>query len=224
MTPESYVKALEKHFANYADEKRAESSAKYMLNQFVYYGLTSPVRRDLSKEFIAKHGLPEDKYLEETARLLWTRKQRELQYFAMEMLEKRIRYLNESHLDLFEYMILHKSWWDTVDFIAPKLIGAVLRNKKKQIEKSTNKWRKSGNIWLMRSTLLFQLKYKSGTDTNLLFNLIAQYAEEKEFFIRKAIGWVLREHSKTDPKLIVDFVKKQKMSNLSKKEALKRII
>jgi 3-methyladenine DNA glycosylase AlkD len=223
MKPEQYVRVLVKYLASYADEKRAVSSEKYMLNQFDYFGLSSPLRRQVSKEFIAKHGLPEGEALEQTARLLWTLKQRELQYFAMEMLEKRIRDLDESHLRLFEFMIVNKSWWDTVDFIAPKLVGPVLRNKKRETAKIIGKWRKSGHIWMMRSTLLVQMKYKSATDTGLLFDLIGQYAEEKEFFIRKAIGWSLREHSKTDPRQVIDFVKKQEMSNLSKKEALKRI-
>jgi len=85
------------------------------------------------------------------------------------------------------------------------------------------KWLASGNMWLQRTALLFQLKYKTGTDVELMFQIIRQLAESKEFFIRKAIGWALREYSKTNPAAVMNFVESHPLSNLSKREALKVI-
>ena len=91
------------------------------------------------------------------------------------------------------------------------------------IPQYTEKWMASGNFWLQRTALLFQLKYKKETDVELMFDLIKRLACEKEFFIRKAIGWVLREYSKTDSQAVIYFVENNQLSNLSKKEALKVI-
>ncbi|ROL62196.1 DNA alkylation repair protein, partial [Bacteroidetes/Chlorobi group bacterium ChocPot_Mid] len=88
----------------------------------------------------------------------------------------------------------------------------------------TEKWMKSGNMWLQRSALLFQLKYKKNTDEGLLYNYIERLADHKDFFIRKAIGWTLREYSKTNPKSVEKFIKSHTLSPLSVKEGMKRIL
>ena len=120
-----------------------------------------------------------------------------------------------------EFMIINKSWWDTVDMIASHLVGTHFKRFPGLIPAYTEKWMASGNFWLQRTALLFQLKYKKETDVELMSDLIKRLAGEKEFFIRKAIGWVLREYSKTDPEIVINFVENQQLSNLSRTEALK---
>lgn len=220
----SYIKALVKCYEGHANASAAYDAKAYMREQFDYFGITTPKRRGITKEFLQKHGQPPGD-IASFVKALWKMPQRELQYFAMEILEGRTKSMDENEISLFEYMITHRSWWDSIDFIAPKLLGPFLKTHKHLVAYKTNEWIRSGNIWLMRSALLFQVKYKKDTDEELLFSLIRSCAHEKEFFIRKAIGWTLREHSKTFPASVKKFVKANSkiLSPLSKKEALKRL-
>jgi 3-methyladenine DNA glycosylase AlkD len=223
MQASEYVRKLEKHFAGIGDPKISEKAARYLRNHFSFYGLSSPVRKIASLEFIAINGFPEEDQLRLTVKLLWKRKHRELHYFAMEMLEKKRKLLGPADMDLLVELVINNSWWDSIDFIAPKLMGVVFKKHPELIKKYTAAWIKSGNIWLMRSAILFQLKYKKETDAELLFSTIKSCADEKDFFIRKAIGWSLREYSKTEPEKVRTFVGTTKLSPLSRKEALKRL-
>ncbi len=134
-----------------------------------------------------------------------------------------LRNIEEEDILLYEYMITHKSWWDTVDFIAAVLVGAYFKafpNKRNDI---TKRWMSSNNIWLQRSTLLFQLKYKETLDTEFLARTINNLLGSEEFFINKAIGWVLREYSKTNKDWVLKFAAKTSLHSLSKREALRLI-
>jgi 3-methyladenine DNA glycosylase AlkD len=122
-----------------------------------------------------------------------------------------------------EFYITEKSWWDSVDSIVPSSLGSYFIKYPEQIEHYIPKWVNSNNIWLQRAAILFQLKYKNKTDVIMLFSIVEQLKGGKEFFVNKAIGWALREYSKTNPLLISDFVLNQKLSNLSQREALKII-
>lgn len=216
---------LEKVYAKAGDSVRAGGASKYMRNQFEYFGIQTDERRRIGKKFLDEHGYPLGKELESLIRKLWTNPQREFQYFGMELLEQCVKKKCEIRIGLIEYMIQHKSWWDTVDFIAPKLAGQMMKNEKQKVEETALRWIKSENMWLKRSAILIQLKYKKETNQKLLFNLILKAAGEKDFFIRKAIGWSLREYAKTNPEGVRDFVhdNEQKLSGLSKREALKNI-
>ncbi|MFT6151359.1 MAG: 3-methyladenine DNA glycosylase AlkD [Flavobacteriales bacterium] len=120
-------------------------------------------------------------------------------------------------------MITNKSWWDTVDLITTNLVGNYFKLFPEQIIPITKIWMESDNIWLQRTCLIFQLKYKEEIDTDLLTDYILQLKDTKEFFINKAIGWILREYTRTNPEWVIDFVNKHELSNLSKREALKLI-
>ena len=126
-------------------------------------------------------------------------------------------------IDLFELMIINKSWWDTIDFIAPKILGEYFKLYPKQTSTKIQEWISSNNIWLQRSCLLFQLKYKTNIDTKLLSHIIYSLSDSKEFFINKAIGWILREYGKVNERWVIDFLQKTKLNNLSKQQALKLI-
>ena len=140
--------------------------------------------------------------------------------FAMEFLGKSAKKETENIINLYEFMITTKSWWDTVDYIASNLVGVYFSNYPNHINSITTKWMASNNIWLQRTCLLFQLKYKSKLDTELLNSFIVQLAQSKEFFIQKAIGWILREYSKTNTQFVIDYVSNNNLMPLSNREAL----
>ena len=218
-----FVNTLETEFENNSNSKIAIEQKAYMRNQFEFYGLKTAVRRNVQKPFLNKAFLPPKGELNLIVKTLWEKPQREFHHFSQELVFKYVKQLEEKDNELFEYMVTHKSWWDTVDFIANKLIGTYFKTFPELRIPYTQKWIASNNIWLQRSALLFQLKYKNDIDTNLLSSTINVLLGSKEFFINKAIGWILREYSRTNPNWVLDFVSKTDLSNLSKKEALRLI-
>jgi 3-methyladenine DNA glycosylase AlkD len=194
-----------------------------MKNHFDFYGLTSPERRKLQAPFFIKEYLPEKEEAFNIIQELWEKPQRELHYFAQEFAFKYQKQVAITDIELYEYLIKTNSWWDTVDYIAANLVGNYFKIFPDQHEKIVNKWMQSGNMWLQRTCLIFQLKYKKETDTLILSKNIVNLLGSKEFFINKAIGWALREYSKTNVVWVVDFVEKYKnqLANLSKREALR---
>lgn len=216
-----YILPLQAEFEKNAILENAIQMKKYMKNRFEFFGVKSPDRRELYSAHISQFGLLPDDQREEVVTWCWEAPQREWQYFAMEFLGKEVKKVPYSIIGLYEFMIITKSWWDTVDYISVNLIGPYLQKFPDQISDHMNKWMNSDNIWLQRTCLLFQLKYKNRTNTELLISLIHQLADSNEFFIRKAIGWALREYSKTNPDFVIRFVRKNSLSGLSEREALK---
>jgi 3-methyladenine DNA glycosylase AlkD len=220
----TYANAFQAYFASYTDLLNAGKMSKYMLNQFEFFGIPSPLRKQLVSQFIAQNGLPGTDQIDETVRIIWQMPQRELHYAIMEIASRKAYLADPGRIVLYEFMITSKSWWDTVDFIAANLVGAWLLKHKEFIVSVTENFVQSGNLWLQRTALLFQLKYKGNTDQVLLFRYINDLSGSKEFFIRKAIGWALREYSKTNPGAVLDFTNNNELSPLSRREALKIIL
>lgn len=216
-----YIIPLKEAFEKNANTDEAVSMKKYMKNKFEFFGIKSPLRKEIYKDFKSKNGLLPDENFDEIIKWCWEQDEREYQYFAMEFLSKRMKKSTIEIIDLYEFMIVEKSWWDTVDLIAAVLVGDYFKKYPEQIKPITQKWMNSGNIWLQRSCLLFQLKYKTNTDVDLMESFIVRLLGSKEFFINKAIGWVLREYSKTKPQVVVNFVERHSLSGLSSREALK---
>lgn len=218
-----FVELLQAEFESKADKKIALQQKAYMRNQFEFYGLKSPDRRILQKPFLIKEFLPPKEELEPIVKMLWQKPERDYQLFVMDFVLKYVKQFEKEDIELLEYMVINKSWWDTVDMIAVKLMGAYFKTYPEARKTYVEKWLQSQNIWLQRSALLFQLKYKKGLDSELLSYSINALLGSKEFFINKAIGWVLREYSRTDSKWVMEFVHKTTLSSLSKREALRLI-
>ncbi len=217
----NYLKPLQQLFEQNADEAIAVGAKKYMRNRYEFYGIKSPLRKEIIRQFYKENGLPDYDKVEEIVKDCWQQPQCEFQYFAMEMLKKIAKKAGKERIELYEFTIVNKSWWDTVDFIAANLVGTHFKLFPEMTIPSASKWIDSDNMWLQRTAILFQLKYKKDTDTKLLTGFIDKMQGSKEFFINKAIGWALREYSKTNAEWVINFTENTQLANLSKREALK---
>lgn len=203
---------------------KAEGMKAYMKGQFEFLGIGATERRILSKIIIDAVRQLDANDFRKWAEHCWFLPEREFQYLVQDAISKIRKKLTLKDLDFIEKLILTKSWWDTVDYLAADAAGSVLADNPELQKEKTNQWMQSGNMWLQRTAILFQLKYGSKTDRELLFSTIAQLKESKEFFIRKAAGWALRQYSKTDPASVIAFVEAfPSLSALTKKEALRLI-
>ena len=211
---------IEKFEAN-RNEEQAGPMTAYMKNHFPFLGIKSPLRKQLLKEQFAEYALPEPEQLFEEVWKLYDLPEREYQYAAFALLEKMKKHLSIEDLPALLKLIETKSWWDSVDSIAPKFVGDVVKIDRVYGEKVMREWSESDNMWTNRSAILHQLKFKQETNTDLLFEIIQQHSSSTEFFIQKAIGWVLREYAKTNPDSVLTFVEAHPLKPLSKREALK---
>jgi 3-methyladenine DNA glycosylase AlkD len=202
--------------------KNAEQAVKmaaYMQNKYVFLGIPKPKLKEIIKPYI-KEGKKHDlnwKFIKEC----WKKDYREAQYIAVEYLDSLIRLLTYDDLPKLKKLIITKSWWDTTDSI-DAIIGKIVLNNK-ELEKEMLKWSKDENIWVRRVSIDFQLQYKEKTNQKLFEQILVNNFGTDEFFINKAIGWSLREYSKTNKKWVKDFINKYKaqLHKLSIKEASK---
>lgn len=215
-----YVASLITLFEQNANPAQAGPMKKYMRDQFEYLGIKSPQLKLLFRQMLNENGLPDITEIEQVIRELWELPQREYQYLAISIMERLEKKLPAKSIKTLEYMIVHKSWWDTVDNIS-HIVGVHFKRYPDIREKYLAKWRTSNNFWLRRTAILFQLDYKEQTDFGLLREIILQNLDSKEFFINKAIGWSLRQYARVDPNAVKKFVKTTRLHPLSRREALK---
>lgn len=218
-----YAASLKTLFEENANPIQSGPMKKYMRDQFEYLGIKSPQFKELMKEFIAKNGMPSINDLDIILRDLWSLPQREFQYAATSLLGRSEKVLPEKFIKTIEYMLITKSWWDTVDTISGGTLGVHFKRFPDVREKYLTKWRASKNFWLRRAVILFQLNYKKETDFNLLCEIIRENLDSKEFFINKAIGWSLRQYARVDPKAVKKFIKATPLHPLSRREAMKHL-
>lgn len=219
--PHPYPLRLQALFAENADSVTAEPMKKYMKNHFEYFGIKSPLRRSLSRQFLQAEQRPSMEEIPQVIRELWAMPQREIHYFAIDFLAKYRKEWDPDIMSLFEFMITTHSWWDSVDAISTELAGAFFTRFPELMHSRSTAWIESDNMWLQRTAIIFQRRYKDKTDEALLFSHIRRRADETDFFIRKAIGWALREYAKTKPEAVQAFVDETPLSPLSVREALK---
>ena len=147
--------------------------------------------------------------------------EREFQYLALDYLVALKDSLQPEDIYHLQTLILMKSWWDTVDKLAAIPVGSICLQHPEVVQNCLLPWADSDNIWLARTAILYQLKFKSSTDTEVLSSIIEKNTNSKEFFINKAIGWALREYSKTDREWVREFVNTHTLAPLSIREASK---
>ncbi|MDR3163450.1 MAG: DNA alkylation repair protein [Helicobacteraceae bacterium] len=201
-----------------ANEALAKRMRAYMRNHFFFLGIPTPQRRSLCKELFAA-AKKEDSVDWCFAHICWQNCFREFQYVAIDYLMLKQEALALEGIPKIRELAVDKSWWDTIDGL-DRLIGSIAL-RFPQANKTILLWSENTNIWLRRIAIDCQIGRKEKTDTNLLERVIINNLGQKEFFINKAIGWSLREYSKTDPKWVGNFLIKYRggLSNLSLKEA-----
>jgi len=218
------VVAIQHELENLANDHKAKEMQAYMKSNQPFYGVQSQPRKAVIKMLKKQFAIDDYISYQNIILQLWHGNFREDMYQALEIAEqyKKWRTLDSWHL--FEYLIYSSPWWDTLDWIAGKIVSPIILNQENIIS-DLIKWRSSEKMWVRRASILAHLKHKTQTNTALLGETILILAHEKEFFIRKAIGWILREYGKWNPEWVKDFVVKHdlRLSSLSKKEALKHV-
>lgn len=216
-----YIKPLIEAFEAAANPAHAEPMKQYMKGRFEFYGIKTPQRRTIFKNFLAENGLPPLLALEDVIEALWEQPYRECHYAAIEIFQKFHKQFQPQHLALMEELAITNSWWDTVDVIAAHLVGPFFKKYPVLIPEHTERWINSDNFWLQRVAILYQLGYKGQTDAERLFRFCKIRSGSKEFFVRKGIGWALRQYSYHNPAAVQKFVEETTLHPLSKREALK---
>lgn len=204
--------------------ENAVAMQAYMKGIAPFFGIKATERRALLKEHIALHGPPPLDELQAICRAAFAFQEREMHHTAVDLVMRHAKRLTPDDLPWIEELIITKSWWDTVDALAVHVVGVILKRHPKEITKWNKRWITHKDLWLNRTAILFQNKWKEDTDRVLLFANIDRHAAHKDFFIRKAIGWALRELAATDAKAVKAFVESRKLSPLSAREALRKII
>lgn len=223
MSVNEFCKSLLLELKERGNPHRAEQMEAYMRHQFIFFGVMSAERSELLKK-LRSNGLDMLSGAEkrELVKRLWQEEARECQLLALEwMLKWNPKEYVEQDLDFFEHLILNKSWWDTVDGIAPNLVGKFAKRFPEIARSNFECWEKHESLWLRRACLIFQLRYRMDTDLPKLQHWISLFKFDKEFFIQKAIGWSLREVSKWNSEWVKKIVVEEQLQGLARREALK---
>eukprot|EP00012_Vannella_robusta_P012138 CAMPEP_0206194202 /NCGR_PEP_ID=MMETSP0166-20121206/7048_1 /ASSEMBLY_ACC=CAM_ASM_000260 /TAXON_ID=95228 /ORGANISM="Vannella robusta, Strain DIVA3 518/3/11/1/6" /LENGTH=207 /DNA_ID=CAMNT_0053611113 /DNA_START=889 /DNA_END=1509 /DNA_ORIENTATION=+ len=205
----SLINALHKAFQAGGKPARAAGQKKYLRNQFECFGLTSPERRALQKVAVQQHPISDYQSLVDTVHELWKKEERDFHYAGMELWGTYEKLWTTDTLQEFRRCITTHSWWDTVDHLASNCVGKLIQ-KHPELQKEMNEWIQDDHLWIRRTAIIHQLKYKANTNEEMLFRFCKSTMEEEDFFIRKAIGWALREYSKTSNKPVKEFIESNK--------------
>ncbi|MFE2431758.1 DNA alkylation repair protein [Streptomyces sp. NPDC059373] len=205
-----------------SDPGRAASAAAYMRGAFPFLGIPTPGRRKLSREVLTGVPAPGEADCRAVALRCWALPEREYTYFAVDYLRRHVSRCSSGLLPTVRHLVTTNSWWDTVDPLAAHVVGPLVAADDGLVAVMDD-WITDDDLWVARTALLHQLRYKQATDTERLFGYCLRQAAHPDFFIRKAIGWALREYAYTDPDAVYGFVDsaRDRLSPLSVREALK---
>lgn len=224
VVPTRFVDTLVTAFERHRDAERAVAMSAYMRNRFAFYGIASVPRAQILKSVCEEADFPSPDEARSIVRLLWELPERELQYAAVDIMLRLKRHFTTDDVPLLEDLITAKSWWDTVDSLAPRIAGPIFAADPANMTPVIRRWIRHPDFWLNRSAIIVQLGMKGRTDLALLREAIEAHTSDAEFFIRKAIGWALRQYSYTDATWVERYVQQTPMSNLSAREARKAIL
>ncbi|VVJ21230.1 DNA alkylation repair enzyme [Amycolatopsis camponoti] len=224
---EQLVKAIRTGLAELADPVKAPAMQAYMKSAMPFRGVASPERNVLLKRVLADHILPDRVTYTATVLELWRAAEfREERYAAIALSGHRAyrRWQDPELLPMYEEMIVSGAWWDHVDELAIRRIGPILRADRAKVTPTMLSWSADRDLWRRRTAIICQIGAKEETDTDLLTRTIEPAIAEPEFFLRKGIGWALRDYAKTAPDWVRSFVDDHPgLSGLSRREALKHI-
>lgn len=206
------------------DEVRAKAMSTYMRDRFPFLGVPAPRQRLLTREVTAGLPRPDEADLRAVALGCWRLPEREYQYFGVAYLRRWVRVCSAGFLDTVRELVTGRPWWDTVDALAANVVGP-LASRHRRLAGVLDDWALDRDLWVVRTALLYQLHYREETDADRLFQYCSEQSRHPDFFVRKAIGWALREYAKTDPAAVRRYVAAHRglLSPLSVREALKHL-
>lgn len=208
-----------------ANHEKAGPMAAYMKTTMPFYGVQNPARLEIRKQLTVMVPTLNRTEYRNLVRALWALPFREEKYLAIAVARHHRDQIVPSMLPMYRSMIVTGAWWDFVDEIAINLVGKLLADHPEQIGAEMDRWITDDHLWVRRSAIIAQIKHKEHTDESRLFRYCVERAHETDFFIRKAIGWALREYAKTNPQAVRAFVDKNadQLSGLSRREATKHL-
>jgi 3-methyladenine DNA glycosylase AlkD len=224
LAPAQFTQAVVATLAPLADPVLRPWMQAYMRGRFVFLGIKTPARRAALAPLVQSQKNATGADLLRMARALWALPEREYQYAAVDLLGKHVRRLTPDDIPALLALVKRKSWWDTVDALA-SVVNRILQKADPGLQSMMDEAVRSDNFWIRRIAILHQLAWRERTDTERLFHYAVACAHEKEFFIRKAIGWALRDYARHAPKEVRVFLVKHKavLSPLTVREAGKHI-
>ncbi|MGD9960034.1 DNA alkylation repair protein [Nocardioides sp.] len=214
--------------ASAGDPERAVAQQRYMKSAMPYYGITSPRLKTLLRPILAAHPPSDRAAWEATVRTLWDdASHREERYAAIALARHRAArpWLDPDSLDLWRHLIVTGAWWDLVDEVATHLVREVLASHRGAVTPAVRAWASDSDLWLRRAAVICQVGLKDRTDLDLLRASIDANLDDTSFWLRKAIGWALRDQARTDPDWVRAEVDRlgERLSGLSRREALKHL-
>lgn len=226
---EQLVLAIRGALREVADPRKAAPMQAYMKSAMPYLGVPAPQLRAACRAAFVRYPVADASAWQAAMRTLWRAAAfREERYAAIELAGHKPYHAFETLavLPWYEEMITTGAWWDYVDALAIHRVGRLLRLHGPEVTRHMRAWAHDDDIWKRRTAILCQLSFKQATDVALLHTCIEPSIERPEFFLRKAIGWALREYSKTDPRAVIAYVRshRRELSPLSKREALKVLL
>jgi len=222
------VAAVREALAEHENPQRAAGTRAYLRSEMPCRGVSMPVQRGLYKAIFASHPLDGVDAWREAVLTLWREASyREERYAAIELTGHRAYRVHQTPavLPLYEELVVAGGWWDLVDPVATRRVGALLRTHPVELGEAVRAWARADDLWLRRTAIICQVSAKAETDTALLEAAILPNLADRDFFIRKAIGWALRAYAWTDPAWVVDYVARHdaELSPLSRREAIRNV-
>jgi 3-methyladenine DNA glycosylase AlkD len=219
---------LRRELKGAADSLKAPQMQKYMKSSMPYHGVSAPLVKQICKKLFKEIEFSNFNQWQKQIQEIWDgAKFREERYAAIQLAEHKVSgaFQIPNALKLYEKMIITGAWWDYVDQLASHHVGGLLERFPKEIGPAMLKWSKSENIWKRRTSIICQLGFGKETDLKLLYACIEPSIDSKEFFLRKAIGWALRQYAWVNPREVKRYVRENgdRLSNLSRREALKNL-
>ena len=208
-----------------ADPEKAVGMQAYMKTDMPFYGVQKPARVPIARRLVAEFAPQTREQYQDLVLGLWGLPHREEKYLALEVAERHPRFVDTASLPLYRRLIVDGAWWDFVDEVATHLVRTLVLDEPERAWAEVDTWIEAEDVWLRRSAIICQIGAKDQTDARRLFSFCTAQLDQKEFFIRKAIGWSLREYAKTDPDAVARFVAthRDELSPLSFREATKHI-
>ena len=208
-----------------ADADKASGMAAYLKTDMPFYGVQKGPRTPVFREMKRRYPINDAGEYEAAVLTLWGQPHREEKYFAVGIATGYREFITFDQVPLYRRLIIEGAWWDLVDDVAARCVGPVLLNEREAMAPVIETWNEDPDMWIRRTSLLAHLKHKADTDYEQLFRHCLALAPEKEFFIRKAIGWSLREYAKTAPDRVRAYAleHREELSGLSFREATKHL-